>query len=63
MSFSISFTASAATSAGVRAVANSRRDTGSVVSSRVRIEMIHATRISNTDVCPSPASSNSAAFG
>ena len=63
MRASICFSGRAATAAGVRAAANSRRDTGSVVSSRVRMLMMHATRISNTDVCPSPNSSKRAAFG
>src|SRR5262249_18279548 len=56
-------TDSFATSAGVFARANRPRATGSVVSSRVRMLMMQATRISKTDVCPSAASSNSAAFG
>ena len=45
---------------GVRACAKRRRATGNEVSSRVRIEMMHATRISKTEVKPSPASSNKA---
>jgi hypothetical protein len=60
---SICFGVSVATSCGVRAAAKSLRDVGSVTSSSVRIEMMQAQRISNTDVYPSAYSSNIAALG
>ena len=53
----------AATAAGVRGSAKSARATGSVASSYVRIEMMQATRTSKTELCPSAASSKSAALG
>ena len=59
----MSATESCAIAAGVRATANSRRATGSVTSSNVRIEIKQATSCSKGERNPSSASSNSAAFG
>jgi hypothetical protein len=52
-----------AISTGVRAFAKSSRATWSVISSRVRTEMMQATTCSNGESKPSSASSNMAALG
>jgi hypothetical protein len=46
-----------------RATENKRRAVGTVVSSRVRTEIKHATNCSNADEYPSSANWNMAAFG
>ena len=62
MRASISCTGNAAISLGVRALAKSRFDNGTVSSSRVRMEIMQAINCSNAEEKPSSYNSNNAAL-